>query len=116
MQIQGSSALVVGGAGGLGAATVRRLVAAGAKVVIADLADESGAALAAELGESARFVRTDVLSEDSVNAAIAVAQDMAPLYISVDTHGGPGGGRTPGRDRTPRSLADFPKVGQAFRP
>jgi NAD(P)-dependent dehydrogenase (short-subunit alcohol dehydrogenase family) len=45
MQISGSSAVVVGGAGGLGEATVRRLVAAGAKVVVADLADEKGKAL-----------------------------------------------------------------------
>ena len=45
MQISGNSAVVVGGAGGLGEATVRRLHAAGAKVVIADLADEKGAAL-----------------------------------------------------------------------
>jgi NAD(P)-dependent dehydrogenase (short-subunit alcohol dehydrogenase family) len=57
MQISGSSAIVVGGAGGLGEATVRRLHAAGAKVVIADLADEKGAALAHEL--DARYVRTD---------------------------------------------------------
>jgi NAD(P)-dependent dehydrogenase (short-subunit alcohol dehydrogenase family) len=49
MQIGGSSAIVVGGAGGLGEATVRRLHAAGATVVIADLADEKGAALAKEL-------------------------------------------------------------------
>ena len=45
MQISGSSAVVVGGAGGLGEATVRRLVAAGAKVVVADVADEKGKAL-----------------------------------------------------------------------
>jgi NAD(P)-dependent dehydrogenase (short-subunit alcohol dehydrogenase family) len=57
MQISGSSAIVVGGAGGLGEATVRRLHAAGAKVVIADLADEKGKALADEL--DARYVRTD---------------------------------------------------------
>ncbi len=54
MQISGSSAIVVGGAGGLGEATVRRLSAAGAKVVIADLADDKGKELAGELG--ARYV------------------------------------------------------------
>jgi NAD(P)-dependent dehydrogenase (short-subunit alcohol dehydrogenase family) len=114
MQIEGSSALVVGGAGGLGAATVRRLVAGGAKVVIADLAEESGQALAAELGDATRFVKTDVLSEDSVNAAIEVAQSMAPLYISVDTHGGPGGGRTVDRDGNPLALDTFMKVVEIF--
>jgi NAD(P)-dependent dehydrogenase (short-subunit alcohol dehydrogenase family) len=57
MQISGSSAIVVGGAGGLGEATVRRLHAAGAKVVIADLADDKGKELASEL--DARYVRTE---------------------------------------------------------
>ena len=114
MQLQGSSALVVGGAGGLGAATVRRLVAAGAKVVIADLAAETGEALASELGGATRFVETDVLSEDSVNAAIAAAVEMGPLYVSVDTHGGPGGGRTLDRDGNPLAFDEFVKVVQIF--
>lgn len=114
MQLAGSSALVVGGAGGLGAATVRRLVAAGSKVVIADLAEETGQALAAELGDATRFVKTDVLSEDSVNAAIAVAVSMGDLRVSVDTHGGPGGGRTLDRDGNPLAFDDFIKVVQIF--
>lgn len=114
MQLQGSSALVVGGAGGLGAATVRRLVAAGAKVVIADLAAETGEALASELGGATRFVETDVLSEDSLNAAIAAAIEMGPLYVSVDTHGGPGGGRTLDRDGNPLAFDEFVKVVQIF--
>ena len=101
MQLNSSSAIVVGGAGGLGAATVRRLVAAGAKVVIADLAEETGPALAAELGDHAVFVKTDVLSEESLGEAILAATDMGPLRISVDTHGGPGGGRTLDRDGNP---------------
>jgi NAD(P)-dependent dehydrogenase (short-subunit alcohol dehydrogenase family) len=114
MQLEGSSAIVVGGAGGLGAATVRRLVAAGAHVVIADLADETGTALAAELGGSTRFVHTDVLSEESLNEAIANAVEIAPLRASIDTHGGPGGGRTLGRDGSPLALDDFMKVVQIF--
>ena len=114
MQLQGSSAIVVGGAGGLGAATVRRLVTAGAKVVIADLAEETGQALAAELGDATQFVKTDVLSEDSVNAAIAVAVSMGDLRVSVDTHGGPGGGRTLDRDGNPLAFDDFIKVVQIF--
>ena len=114
MQLEGSSAIVVGGAGGLGAATVRRLVTAGAKVVVADLAEEGGKALADELGDAARFVKTDVLSEASVNAAIAAAIEMAPLFVSVDTHGGPGGGRTLDRDGNPLGFDDFVKVVQIF--
>ncbi|MET0143753.1 MAG: SDR family NAD(P)-dependent oxidoreductase [Ilumatobacteraceae bacterium] len=114
MQLEGSSAIVVGGAGGLGAATVRRLVAAGSKVVIADLAEETGKALAGELGAGATFVSTDVLDENSVNNAIAIASEMGPLRVSVDTHGGPGGGRTIDRDGTPLPFADFTKVIQIF--
>src|SRR2546429_9800880 len=105
MQLSGSSAIVVGGPGGLGEATVRRLHAAGAKVVVADVADEKGKALEAELG--VRYVRTDATSEEEVRAAIAEAEAAGPLRISVDAHGGAGargrprgaGGQTPGAGR-----------------
>ncbi|GAA2737384.1 SDR family NAD(P)-dependent oxidoreductase [Actinocorallia aurantiaca] len=106
MQINGCSALVVGGAGGLGEATVRRLHSAGAKVVVADLADEKGKALEQELG--VRYVRTDATSEEDVLAAVAAAEEAGPLRISVDTHGGPAiGGRLIGRDGQPLSLDGF---------
>jgi NAD(P)-dependent dehydrogenase (short-subunit alcohol dehydrogenase family) len=106
MQVGGSSAIVVGGAGGLGEATVRRLHGAGAKVVIADMADEKGKALESELG--VRYVRTDATSEESVLAAIAEADSLGPLRVSVDTHGGPAsGGRLIGKDGSPLGLAGF---------
>src|SRR5246500_2517101 len=106
MQISGSSAVVVGGAGGLGEATVRRLHAAGAKVVIADLADDKGKELAGELG--ARYVRTDATNTDDVQAALAEAESLAPLRISVDAHGGPAsGGRLVGKDGSPLDLDGF---------
>ncbi|MBF6339302.1 SDR family NAD(P)-dependent oxidoreductase [Nocardia abscessus] len=106
MQISGSSALVVGGTGGLGEATVRRLHAAGAKIVVADVADEKGKQLETELG--IRYVHTDATDEDSVLAAIAEAQSLGPLRISVDTHGGPAtGGRLIGKDGEPLSLDGF---------
>ena len=109
MQIAGSSAIVVGGAGGLGEATVRRLHGAGAKVVVADLADDKGKALESELG--VRYVPTDATSEESVNAAIAEAASLAPLRISVDTHGGPAsGGRLIGKDGSPLDLDGFKKT------
>ena len=109
MQIAGSSAIVVGGAGGLGEATVRRLHDAGAKVVVADLADEKGKALESELG--VRYVPTDATSEESVTAAIAEAVALAPLRISVDTHGGPAsGGRLIGKDGSPLDLDGFKKT------
>lgn len=106
MQIMGSSAIVVGGAGGLGEATVRRLHAVGAKVVVADLADDKGKALQEELG--VRYVRTDATDEESVLAALVEARQAGPLRISVDTHGGPAtGGRLVGKDGTPLDLAGF---------
>ncbi|MEU4810120.1 SDR family NAD(P)-dependent oxidoreductase [Nocardia fluminea] len=106
MEISGSTAIVVGGTGGLGAATVRRLHAAGAKVVVADVADDKGKELEDELG--IRYVRTDATSEESVRAAIEEAQSLGPLRISVDTHGGPAsGGRLVGKDGTPLALDGF---------
>lgn len=114
MQLSGSSALVVGGAGGLGAATVRRLAAAGAHVVIADMAVEGGKALAAELGSQASFIETNVLDEASVTAAIELAVGHGPLKVSVDTHGGPGGGRTLSRTGEPLALEAFQSVVSIF--
>jgi NAD(P)-dependent dehydrogenase (short-subunit alcohol dehydrogenase family) len=106
MQIEGSSAIVVGGTGGLGEATVRRLHAAGAKVVVADVADDKGKELSDELG--IRYVHTDATSEDSVRAAVEEAKSLGPLRISVDTHGGPAaGGRLVGKDGTPLALDGF---------
>jgi NAD(P)-dependent dehydrogenase (short-subunit alcohol dehydrogenase family) len=89
MDITGRSAVVTGGAGGLGEATVRRLVEDGAAVIIADLADDKGEKLAADLGGAARYVRTDVTDEDSVKAAITAAQGLGDLRVTVNAHGGP---------------------------
>jgi NAD(P)-dependent dehydrogenase (short-subunit alcohol dehydrogenase family) len=111
MDISGSAALVTGGAGGLGEATVRRLVAAGAKVVIADLAKEKAEALAKELGSAAEFVETDVTSEESVSNALDRAASMGPVRVTVAVHGGfGGGGRTLKSDGNPHTLDDFRKV------
>ena len=92
MDLTGASAIVTGGAGGFGAATVRRLVDAGARVLIADLAEERAQALADELGEGVRFLRTDVTSEESVAAAVAAAAELGPLRVAVVVHGGPAAG------------------------
>jgi 3-hydroxyacyl-CoA dehydrogenase/3-hydroxy-2-methylbutyryl-CoA dehydrogenase len=84
MRIEGASALVAGGASGLGAATARRLHGAGAAVVIADLNPETGKALASELGDRARFVQADVADEDAVRSAVeAAAEADGGLRISV---------------------------------
>ena len=76
MQIKDHTFLVTGGSSGLGAACVRRLAAAGAHVVIADVNEAAGAALAAELGDQARFVRTDVTDEASVKTAVSTTLDQ----------------------------------------
>ena len=84
MRVQGSSALVAGGASGLGAATARLLHARGAHVLIADLSEERGQALAAELGERARFVAADVTDAESLQPSIAAAAAQpGGLRISV---------------------------------
>jgi NAD(P)-dependent dehydrogenase (short-subunit alcohol dehydrogenase family) len=80
MQIRGSSAIVVGGAGGLGEATVRRLHAAGAKVIIADLADEKGKALAGP-----PCVSTEIRSGPSDSASANAVFTSSVLVASVRT-------------------------------
>ena len=86
MQIEGSGALVSGGASGLGEATVRRLHEAGAQVVIADVNPEKGEPLAEELG--AAFVQCDVREEDQVQAAVdKAAEAEGGLRIAVSCAG-----------------------------
>jgi NAD(P)-dependent dehydrogenase (short-subunit alcohol dehydrogenase family) len=94
MDLDGASALVVGGAGGFGEATVRRLAAAGVKVLVADLAEEKGKALEADLGsDTVRFLATDVLSEESVAEAVEAARELGTLRVGVVVHGGPAAGK-----------------------
>ena len=86
MKIEGSGALVSGGASGLGAATVRRLHEAGAKVTIADVNPEKGEPLAAELGVP--FVQCDVREEEQVQAAVdKAAEAPGGLRIAVSCAG-----------------------------
>ncbi len=82
MNVVGAGALVAGGASGLGEATARMLVEAGARVVIADLNSEKGEALAAELGAS--FVAADVTDAEAIGAAVERATETdVGLRISV---------------------------------
>jgi 3-hydroxyacyl-CoA dehydrogenase / 3-hydroxy-2-methylbutyryl-CoA dehydrogenase len=110
VRIQGTGALVVGGASGLGAATARRLHDEGASVVIADLNPEKGEALADELGEGARFVEADVIEADPVEAAVAAAAEAdGGLRISVCCAGIGWAQRTAGR-QGPHDLEIFHNV------
>ncbi|WP_020401427.1 3-hydroxyacyl-CoA dehydrogenase [Kordiimonas gwangyangensis] len=81
MDIKGKTALVTGGASGLGRATTEHFVALGANVVILDLNDEAGATVEAQFKGKVTYVHTDVTSEESVANAIAVAKDK---YGQVD--------------------------------
>lgn len=87
MQIKGNVFVVTGGGSGLGAATARMIVAAGGKVVLADVNAAAGSALAAELGENARFVATDVVNEESARGAFAAAQELGTLRGLVNCAG-----------------------------
>ena len=80
-------AIITGGARGMGAATVRLFVAEGAKVIIADLLDVDGEALAAELGDAARFVHHDVTDESSWQAVLAAAGEWGPVDVLVNNAG-----------------------------
>ena len=101
--------LVTGGASGLGAACVRRFVSAAASVVIADVNDVAGSALAQELGACTRFVHTDVTDEASVQSAIDAAVALGPLGGVVQCAGIVLGEKIVGKDK-PHALASFAKV------
>jgi NAD(P)-dependent dehydrogenase (short-subunit alcohol dehydrogenase family) len=111
VDLTNASALVTGGAGGFGGATVRRLAQRGAKVVIADVSDERGEALAKELGNGSVYVRTDILDEAAIAKAVDAAVKLGPLRAAVVVHGGPpppdAGGRTINREGKRVSLAHF---------
>jgi 3-hydroxyacyl-CoA dehydrogenase/3-hydroxy-2-methylbutyryl-CoA dehydrogenase len=110
MRIEGASALVVGGASGLGAATARDLHRSGAEVVIADLNPEKGEALAAELGARASFVEANVMEPEPVQAAVAAAANAeGGLRISVCCAGIGWAQRTAGK-QGPHDLEIFHNV------
>ena len=110
-QFDGASAIVSGGAGGLGEATIRRLHAEGLGVVIADLSADKGKALADELGSRAVFVSTDVTSEESILGAVEQANHLGQLRYAVVAHGGYGvAQRIVQRDGSPADMGAFAKT------
>jgi 3-hydroxyacyl-CoA dehydrogenase / 3-hydroxy-2-methylbutyryl-CoA dehydrogenase len=110
VKVDGSGAIVVGGASGLGEATARALHAGGADVTIADINAEKGEALAGELAERARFVTCDVGDEAQVEAAVAAAvSGSGNLRISVCCAGVGWAERTASK-RGPHQLMPFETV------
>ncbi|MBV9208939.1 MAG: SDR family NAD(P)-dependent oxidoreductase [Actinobacteria bacterium] len=109
MNLNGTSAIVSGAASGLGEATARILAAAGATVAVADLNEERGKRIAADIGGV--FARTDVADEASVQAAVdAAAAAGAPLRAAVSCAGIGWAARTVGRDGAPHDLASYRRV------
>jgi len=113
MDITGASALVTGGASGIGAAVVRQLAAKGAKVLVADLQADKGEQLAAEVGGA--FAKVDVTDTAQVQAAVEKAGELGPLKVLVNSAGIGWAQRTIGRDGefgSAHDLAAFTKVVQ----
>ena len=105
MDISGASAIVTGGASGIGAATVELLAAKGAQVVIADLQEDKGRALADKVGGA--FCEVDVTQTDDIVNAVEMAKSMGPLRVLVNSAGIGWAQRTVGKDGTLESAANL---------
>ena len=111
LDLAGTSSIVTGGASGLGEATVRALAARGAQVVVVDLQDEKGEAVARSVGGG--YVRADITDAEQVVAAVSAAQEHGPLRTLVAAAGIGWASRTVGRDgefSSAHDLAAFTKV------
>jgi len=105
LDLTGSSAVVTGGASGIGEAAARQLAALGMHVVLADLNEDKGTAVAKELG--GLFVKCDVSSEEDGLAAVAAASEMGPLRALVNSAGLGNANRTVDRNGNPFPLDQF---------
>jgi NAD(P)-dependent dehydrogenase (short-subunit alcohol dehydrogenase family) len=108
MDINGVSAIVTGGASGLGEATSRLFAERGARVVVLDLQDDKGEAIASEIG--GLYVRADVTKEEEVQAAVNAAVDMGPLRALVNCAGIGWAERTIDRNGGPHGLDKFVRI------
>ena len=105
MDITGASAIVTGGASGIGAACARQLAAKGAKVVVADLNEELGGQVAEEIGGA--FVKVDVTDTEQIKAAVDKAEELGPVRVLVNSAGIGWAQRTVGKDGSYDSAADL---------
>ncbi|HSF85791.1 MAG TPA: SDR family NAD(P)-dependent oxidoreductase [Acidimicrobiia bacterium] len=108
MRLEGISAMVTGGASGLGAATARRLSRDGAHVLILDLNDDLGEAMAAEVNGG--YIHADVTDAEQVQAAVDAAMEMGPLRALVNCAGIGPPARTVDRDGNPHDLGHYETV------
>lgn len=108
MDVSGASAVVTGGASGLGEASARQLAALGARCVLVDLNEEKGNAVASEI--NGVFVKADVADEGEVQAAVDAASEMGPLRVLVNGAGIGSAGRTVDRNGDPMELRHFERV------
>ena len=105
MELDGSSAVVSGGASGIGAAAARQLAAKGAKVVVADLQEDAGNAVADQIGGA--FCKVDVTNTDDIINAVEMATSMGPLKALVNSAGIGWAQRTVGKDGSYDSAANL---------
>lgn len=110
MRTQGITALVTGGASGLGLASAARLVADGANVVIVDLSSSPGEEVAERLGPKVRFAAADVTAEAPMEAALDIAESMGPLRILIHCAGRGGPIRLIDKEGRPGSLEAFENI------
>ncbi|ROR90104.1 SDR family oxidoreductase [Nocardioides aurantiacus] len=113
MDINGASAIVTGAASGIGAAVARQLAERGAHVVVADIDQEKGEALAAEIGGV--FAPVDVTRTEQIEAAVEEAERLGPLRLLVNSAGIGWAQRTVGRDGTYASAADLEAFSKVVR-
>ncbi|KXF49272.1 3-hydroxy-2-methylbutyryl-CoA dehydrogenase [Rhodococcus sp. SC4] len=110
MDLTHASAAVTGGASGLGRATAEAFIARGVPTVIVDLPSSNGAAVANELGDLATFMPADVRDPEAVDAALAAAEQTAPLRAVVHCAGRGGKVRLVNKDGTPGDLDLYKQV------
>jgi NAD(P)-dependent dehydrogenase (short-subunit alcohol dehydrogenase family) len=108
VDISQASAIVTGGASGLGAATAKLLASHGTRVVVLDLQEDRGAKIAAEI--DGVHVTADVADEEQVAAAVAAASELAPLRVLVNAAGWGKAARIVGKDLQPIPLSDFESI------
>jgi len=108
VELNGASAIVTGGASGIGEAVARRLGALGARCVIVDLDEAKGKEIASAIG--GEFAKADVANPEEVQAAVDAAMALAPLRVLVNSAGVGSIGRTVDREGKPFDLGAFERV------